>query len=52
MTTHTPDAARAENAHAPLRWLTLPEAYDATSEPNLRETLTRLERQLAHGDLG
>jgi 8-oxo-dGTP pyrophosphatase MutT (NUDIX family) len=52
MTTHTPDAARAENAHAPLRWLTRPEAYDATSEPNLRETLARLERQLAHGDLG
>jgi len=47
MATQTPDAARAENAHAPLRWLSLPAAREATSEPNLEETLTRLERLLS-----
>ncbi len=47
MTTQAPAAARAENANAPLRWLSLPEAYDATSEPNLKETLTRMERMFA-----
>jgi len=46
MATQIPDTARAENAQAPLRWLTRAEARDATSEPNLRETLTRLERLL------
>ena len=44
MATQNPQAARAENEAAPLRWLTLTEAYDATSEVNLRETLARLER--------
>jgi len=44
MATQNPRAARAENEDAPLRWLTLTEAYDATSEVNLRETLARLER--------
>ncbi len=48
MTTQTPDAARAENARAQLRWLSLPDAYDATSEPNLAETLTRMERLITH----
>ena len=46
MATRTPDAARAENEHAPLRWLSLSEAYEATSEVNLRESLARLERLL------
>ena len=46
MATATPDAIRAENPQAQLRWLTLPEARDLTSEPNLRETLTRIERWL------
>lgn len=46
MATHTPDAIRAENPHAPLRWLTLTAARDATSEPNLRETLARIEPHL------
>jgi len=46
MTTQTPDAIRAENEHAQLRWLTLPAARDLTSEPNLRETLTRIGRLL------
>jgi 8-oxo-dGTP pyrophosphatase MutT (NUDIX family) len=47
MATRTPEAARAENEHAPLRWLSLAEAREATSEVNLRESLTRLERLLA-----
>jgi 8-oxo-dGTP pyrophosphatase MutT (NUDIX family) len=47
MATQDPEAARAENDHAPLRWLSLTEAYDATSEVNLRETLARMERVLA-----
>jgi 8-oxo-dGTP pyrophosphatase MutT (NUDIX family) len=46
MATRTPAAARAENEHAPLRWLAIAEAYQATSEVNLRESLTRLERLL------
>jgi 8-oxo-dGTP pyrophosphatase MutT (NUDIX family) len=46
MATRTPEAARAENDDAPLRWLSLTEAYRATSEVNLTETLARLERLL------
>ncbi len=46
MTTRIPDLARAENANAPLRWLSLAAAREATSEPNLRETLARMERLL------
>jgi 8-oxo-dGTP pyrophosphatase MutT (NUDIX family) len=46
MATRTPEAARAENEHAPLRWLSLAAAYEATSEVNLRESLARLERLL------
>jgi 8-oxo-dGTP pyrophosphatase MutT (NUDIX family) len=44
LATRTPEAARAENEDAPLRWLSLTEAYEATSEVNLRETLDRLKR--------
>jgi 8-oxo-dGTP pyrophosphatase MutT (NUDIX family) len=44
MATETPEAVRAENEHAPLRWLSLAQAHEATSEANLREALTRLER--------
>jgi 8-oxo-dGTP pyrophosphatase MutT (NUDIX family) len=47
MATKTPDAARPENEEAPLRWLSLEEAREATSEDNLTETLNRLERLLA-----
>ena len=46
MATRTPEAAQAENNEAPLRWLSLTEAHQATSEVNLRETLARLERLL------
>ena len=48
MTTQIPEVARAENANAPLRWLSLAAAREATSEPNLRETLARMERLLTH----
>ena len=47
--TRVPDAIRAESAHAPLRWLSLAATRDATSEPNLRETLARLEPVLVPG---
>jgi hypothetical protein len=46
MATGSPDAARAENERAPLRWLSLTQAREATSEANLQQTLTRLERLL------
>jgi 8-oxo-dGTP pyrophosphatase MutT (NUDIX family) len=46
LATGDPDAARPEGPDAPLRWLSPAEAYQATSEPNLRETLARAERLL------
>jgi 8-oxo-dGTP pyrophosphatase MutT (NUDIX family) len=46
LATRTPQAARPENPGAPLRWVTPDEAYQATSEPNLRETVARVERLL------
>ena len=46
MATGTPDAARAENENAPLRWLSLTEARQVTSEANLRESLARVEHLL------
>jgi 8-oxo-dGTP pyrophosphatase MutT (NUDIX family) len=49
MATRTPDAIRAENERAPLRWLSFSQANEETSEANLREALTRLERLLAVG---
>jgi 8-oxo-dGTP pyrophosphatase MutT (NUDIX family) len=47
MATRTPETARPENEDAPLRWLSLAEAQETTSEANLLETLARLERLLA-----
>ena len=47
MATRTPEATRPENEDAPLRWLSLAEAQETTSEANLLETLVRLERFLA-----
>ena len=47
MATQTPGAIRPENANAQLKWLTLGAARDATSQPNLRETLARIEPLLA-----
>ena len=46
MATRIPDAAKAENADAPLRWLSIADAYEATSEANLQESLARLARLL------
>jgi len=46
MATQAPDAARPENEDAPLRWLTLADARQMTSEANLLETLARAERLL------
>ena len=45
--TQDPNAAQPESLNAPLRWLSLAEAIQATSEPNLRETLSRMERVMA-----
>ena len=44
LATHDPEAARPENPDAPLRWLTPDEAHAATSQANLRETLSRAQR--------
>jgi 8-oxo-dGTP pyrophosphatase MutT (NUDIX family) len=41
LATGNPDAARPEHPTAPLRWLTLAQAYQATTEDNLRATLDR-----------
>jgi 8-oxo-dGTP pyrophosphatase MutT (NUDIX family) len=46
LATDDPGAARAETEDAPLRWLSVRDAYRTTTEPNLRETMTRLERVL------
>jgi 8-oxo-dGTP pyrophosphatase MutT (NUDIX family) len=46
LATADPDAARPESPGAPLRWLSPGEARQATSEGNLRETLSRAERLL------
>ncbi len=47
LATRTPGAARAESPAAPVIWLSTREAYEATSEANLRETLSRVRRLLA-----
>jgi 8-oxo-dGTP pyrophosphatase MutT (NUDIX family) len=44
LATRAPEAARAESPDAPLRWLPLREAADATSEANFRDMLARVER--------
>ena len=46
LATRAPDAIVPETPDAPLRWLTLAEARDLITEPNLRETLNRAERLL------
>jgi 8-oxo-dGTP pyrophosphatase MutT (NUDIX family) len=47
LATADPDAARPENPGAALRWVSPDEARELTSEPNFRETLSRVERLLA-----
>ena len=44
LTTARPDLARPEKPDAPLRWLSVSDAYAFTTEENLRKTLTRLAR--------
>ena len=44
--TRDPDAAQAESPGAPLRWLPAREAVEATSEANLHDLLSRVERLL------
>jgi 8-oxo-dGTP pyrophosphatase MutT (NUDIX family) len=46
LATRTPQAARPEQADAPLRWLASAEALEATSEASLRELLLRVGRLL------
>jgi len=41
--TADPDAIAAENEHAPLRWVTFPEAYALVGANNLAATLARAE---------
>jgi len=48
LATRAPGTARAENPDAPLRWLAARDADGATSQANLRETLSRVRRLLAH----
>jgi len=52
LATGAPEAVRAENEHAPLRWLSLAQAREANSEANIREALARLERLLPVGAAG
>jgi 8-oxo-dGTP pyrophosphatase MutT (NUDIX family) len=47
LATATPDAIVAEDDGAPLRWLTVPDALELTSEPNLQETLRRVAAMFA-----
>jgi len=48
LSTRAPGAARAEKPDAPLRWLSPRDAYETTSEANLRETLSRVQRLLTY----
>jgi 8-oxo-dGTP pyrophosphatase MutT (NUDIX family) len=43
LTTERPDDAVPEHATAPLRWLTIADAIEATTEENVRESLRRLD---------
>jgi 8-oxo-dGTP pyrophosphatase MutT (NUDIX family) len=47
LATHRPDAARPENPTAALRWLTIEDALELTSEENVRETIGRAGRLMA-----
>ena len=47
LATEHPDAARAENPGAPLRWLSPRDARGTMSQDNLRELVSRVEQLLA-----
>jgi 8-oxo-dGTP pyrophosphatase MutT (NUDIX family) len=49
LATSEPGAIVAEHPSAPLRWLPADAARQATTEANLRETLSRVQRLLAGG---
>jgi 8-oxo-dGTP pyrophosphatase MutT (NUDIX family) len=42
LATTEPDTARPERPDAPLRWLSLPDAREASAEANVHETLSRV----------
>jgi 8-oxo-dGTP pyrophosphatase MutT (NUDIX family) len=47
LATGDPEAARPESPEAPLRWVTMAEAYELITEANLRESLSRVEKLFA-----
>jgi len=47
LATRTPASARPEVPEAPLRWLSPEAAHETTSEANLRDLLTQVQRLLA-----
>lgn len=46
LSTEQPDKIQPENSDAELRWLSIPEALELTTEENLRELLRRADRLL------
>ena len=44
LATAAPDAIRAEKPDAPLQWVTVAQARELTSQPNLRELLARVDK--------
>jgi 8-oxo-dGTP pyrophosphatase MutT (NUDIX family) len=46
LATAAPEDARPENPAAQLRWLTIAEARELTTEENMRESLSRVQRLL------
>lgn len=49
LASRTPEAARPESVDSPLRWLTVPEAMQATWEDSVAESLARVGRLLTDG---
>jgi 8-oxo-dGTP pyrophosphatase MutT (NUDIX family) len=52
LATSKPEAIVAEHADAALRWLSVPEAIQETTNANLRETLTRVQALLTNNSHG
>jgi 8-oxo-dGTP pyrophosphatase MutT (NUDIX family) len=46
LATATPERVRPEKESAPLRWVSIDEAYELITEDNLREMLARVEQLL------
>jgi len=49
LATRKPEAIVAESEHAALRWLSIDDAIELTTEDNVRETLARTRRLLDQG---